>query len=65
MSIGVWRDRSDAVTANVKPAHRRAAIAASKLYKTCRIERFRLIVGDDANEWKLIELEVQKHEFKS
>ena len=52
--IGVWRSRDDAIKANKQPAHGEAAQATSALYRKWKIERFRLVIGKDAEQWSLL-----------
>lgn len=51
----VWRNQHDARHGSVGPAHKKATAATRFLYSEWGIERLRLRITDDAEEWKISE----------
>ncbi|KAK2061946.1 hypothetical protein LY76DRAFT_336403 [Colletotrichum caudatum] len=51
----VWRSRPDAVKAGHGPAHRRASRATASMYSFWRIDRHRLVIGDAAESWEIVD----------
>ncbi|KAL8819502.1 MAG: hypothetical protein Q9191_007722 [Dirinaria sp. TL-2023a] len=49
----VWDTREDAARAGGGQAHREAAKKTEKLYSEWRMERLRLDIGDDADQWSI------------
>ncbi|EPE36651.1 hypothetical protein GLAREA_08814 [Glarea lozoyensis ATCC 20868] len=51
----VWRSPHDARVGSVGEAHRKAAGATRSLYTEWKIERLRLLIKDDAQDWEISE----------
>ncbi|KAJ3577353.1 hypothetical protein NPX13_g3215 [Xylaria arbuscula] len=49
----VWRSQEDARKGGIGPAHRRAAAAARDLYSHWKIDRHRLIIHDNVENWEI------------
>ncbi len=55
--VGIWRTQSDARPVSAGPDHRAAARAIVSMYIEWRIERLKLEVGDDVDEWSISQWE--------
>ncbi|KAI1504516.1 hypothetical protein F5X99DRAFT_17951 [Biscogniauxia marginata] len=51
----LWRSQEDARKGGIGPGHRRAAAAARDLYSHWKIDRHRLIIRDDVQNWEIID----------
>lgn len=51
----VWRSRGDAIRAGHTPGHRKAARATAAMYAEWKIDRHRLVVGEGARRWRLVD----------
>lgn len=51
----VWRSRGDAVKAGHTPGHRKASRATAAMYSEWGIDRHRLVVGEGAGRWELVD----------
>ncbi|CAK7215923.1 hypothetical protein SBRCBS47491_002653 [Sporothrix bragantina] len=51
----LWRTPADAHKAGHGAQHRKASGSVRSLYKEWRIERYRLVIGDDIESWEVVE----------
>lgn len=55
--VGIWRNHSDARPASSGPGHKTAARATATVYSEWRIERLKLEIADEVDEWSITQWE--------
>ena len=53
--LGIWRSHEDAQRGSAGKGHRQATRQTEFLYEEWKVERYRLVVGEDIEHWQISE----------
>ena len=53
-AVGIWRRREDALPGSSGEGHKAAMRATIKMYTEWQVERRKLLVGDNVQDWDIV-----------